>query len=148
MQDHVVYFLGAGFSAPLGIPVVRDFWWRAVDAYYARKEGHTEFQAVRDSVQALGMVASYYKANLFDIEEVLSLLEMEDLLAGDNRLARYQTFISDVIRHYTPELKLDWSIFRDHRLFGVHPTWTLYGDFFLGLLHAAVGWEQRKGALF
>ncbi len=33
-MDKVVYFLGAGFSAPLGLPVMRDFLIKSKDMYF------------------------------------------------------------------------------------------------------------------
>ena len=144
----VVYFVGAGFSAPLGIPVVRSFWSQSVDAYFANRAAHPEFEKVRAAIHNLNRIKTFYRTNLRDIEEVLSLLEMDDLLNDQDRLKTYQKYISDVVRHYTPSFAYEPSLPIMEKVLSSDPKWRLYGDLFLGLLHGNVmndGSDRRRG---
>ena len=44
-MENIVYFLGAGFSAPLGLPVMNNFWSKAKDLYV---EKNTEFKYFKE----------------------------------------------------------------------------------------------------
>jgi hypothetical protein len=104
-MERVVYILGAGFSAPLGLPVVADFLVKARDLYFSRREEHKHFDDVLGQVAQLSMVKNYVEADLFDIEEVFSVLDMEEHLKGEYaRSKRLSDFIRSVIVAYTPEI--------------------------------------------
>jgi hypothetical protein len=49
----------------------------------------------------MGGIQSYYAADLFNIEEILSILEMRDQIGG-KRSRRFVRLILDVISYYTP----------------------------------------------
>ncbi len=100
----VVYVLGAGFSAPLGIPVMADFLSKAKDMYAVGQHNYQHFGAVFKMLQRLHVAKSYYET-VFNIEEVLSILEMENYLDGDKDRDQFTKFIQDVIVHYTPHFE-------------------------------------------
>ncbi len=102
-SERVVYVLGAGFSQPLGLPVISDFLEKAQDQYAAHPENFKEFRLVFEEVIRLSRVRRAYLAPLHNIEEILSLLEMRDLLGGKRRSRRFERFICDVIKYHTPE---------------------------------------------
>jgi hypothetical protein len=71
MTSRVVYLLGAGFSAPLGLPVMSNFLERAKDLYYERPSDFGEFLRVFDTIRELSGVLRYAAADLHNIEEIL-----------------------------------------------------------------------------
>jgi len=81
-MDKVVYLLGAGFSAPLGLPVVSNFRVKSYELFARDPTKFAHFQEVFDRINELSRIKNFYDANLFNIEEILSLLEMEHHLEG------------------------------------------------------------------
>ena len=45
-MEKVVYLLGAGFSAPIGIPVMRNFLTKSRDLYYSDQSKFAHFQEI------------------------------------------------------------------------------------------------------
>lgn len=103
-MERVVYWLGAGFSAPLGLPVTRDFLFRSKDQFARDTETYRHFSHVFSTLDDLAATKNYFAADLFNIEEVLSLLEMRDALGGDESTDEVQQYLKDVITYYTPEI--------------------------------------------
>jgi hypothetical protein len=108
-MKRVVYLLGAGFSAPLGIPVMRNFLDRARDLYFTNIEKYANFKPVFDMIRKFYGCNIYYKTDFFNIEDILSLLEMNTGLNreidADDRAAErasFKKFIVDVIQASTP----------------------------------------------
>jgi hypothetical protein len=101
-MERVVYLLGAGFSAPLGLPVVANFIFKARDLFFAHPDKYRHFEHVLNELNALAVVKSYVSADLLDIEEVLSVLEMEEYLKGTKVGESLRRFIQDVIVECTP----------------------------------------------
>jgi hypothetical protein len=102
--EKVVYLLGAGFSAPLGIPVIRDFLIRAKDLYFSDPSKYASFKGVLSQIDQMQKSKSYYNIDLFNIEEILSILQMEDEVTGNDRSSEFADFISEVVKAYTPEM--------------------------------------------
>src|SRR5262249_8947261 len=100
-MSHVVYLLGAGFSAPLGLPVMRDFLIKSKDMFAIRPKQYSSFRNIFALINQMGSIQSYYQADLFNIEEILSILEMDEQIAG-KRSRRFARFIADVVSFYTP----------------------------------------------
>lgn len=100
-MNHVVYLLGAGFSAPLGLPVMRDFLLKSKDMFASDPKEYASFRAIFELIKQMGSIQSYYRANLFNIEEILSILEMDQQVSG-KRSRRFAKYIADVVRFYTP----------------------------------------------
>ncbi len=100
-MSHVVYLLGAGFSAPLGLPVMRDFLLKSKDMFAADPKEYASFRDIFALINRMGSIQSYYQADLFNIEEILSILEMDQQVEG-KRSKRFAKYIADVVRFYTP----------------------------------------------
>ncbi|MFH2056359.1 MAG: hypothetical protein ABIJ61_10405, partial [bacterium] len=101
-MEHIVYILGSGFSQPLGLPVMSNFWEKARDLYYDNPDQFPHFKDIVDDNDRLGKVMTYYDTDLLNIEEILSILEMEDFLSKDTPLERFTDFIKDTIEASTP----------------------------------------------
>jgi len=103
-MDNIVYILGAGFSAPLGLPVVSNFLERAKDLYQNNKDKYRHFERVFQGIKKMGYIPKYYESNLDNIEEVLSILEMERLCGNVSQQETddFIRFIRDVIEDFTP----------------------------------------------
>src|SRR5713101_3208570 len=103
MPERVVYVLGAGFSAPLGLPTVGNFLERSKDLYFREPAKYPEFKAVFDTINRLSVCKNYFKTDLFNIEEILSLLEMQCAVTDSKQdRQRFVKYICDVITAYTP----------------------------------------------
>jgi hypothetical protein len=102
-MEQVVYLLGAGFAAPLGIPVVRNFLERSKDLYFQDPDRYAHFKKVFDMIKELSVCKNYYTIDLFNIEDILSLLEMRSSLANEDETRKsFVQYIADVVRAYTP----------------------------------------------
>lgn len=108
-MDRVVYFLGAGFSAPLGLPLMSNFMRKAKELYDSNPSEHEHFEEVFQTIDQLSVSKNYYRTDLFNIEEILSILEMRELLRGEAKVKKVKRqfikYISDVIEHYTPSIR-------------------------------------------
>jgi hypothetical protein len=140
MAERVVYFLGAGFSAPLGLPTTADFLLRSKDLF-AQKPDELEFFArVYEAIARMQVVKSYYTADLFNIEEILSILEMDHGLGETDTKDLFTGLIASVIKHTTPSIPLyptrlpgNW----EDVVFGYEKGgWQRYGWFALSLANA------------
>src|SRR4030095_11606239 len=100
-MSHVLYLLGAGFSAPLGLPVMRDFLIKSKDMFAIHPKHYASFRNIFALINQMGSIQSYYQADLFNIEEILSILEMNQQVSG-KRSRRFAKYIADVVRFYTP----------------------------------------------
>ena len=105
MSDNVVYWLGAGFSAPLGIPVVRNFLSKAKDQFASDNSKHDDFSTIFELIEGLAKAKNYYKSNQFDIEEIFSILDMQSQLEGADSKVKFAKFIGEVVDHYTPTIQ-------------------------------------------
>ena len=56
MKSNVVYFLGAGFSHPLGLPVMNDFYMKGRDLYFKHPDKFKDFLKVVKNVEKLNKV--------------------------------------------------------------------------------------------
>jgi hypothetical protein len=103
-MDKIVYLLGAGFSRPLGLPIMSDFMDKAKDLYFSNKPEYKYFYDVFTRIKNLSYIMRFYDADLNNIEEILSTLEMQRLL-GDNEDQKidFINFLIDVIASHTPE---------------------------------------------
>jgi hypothetical protein len=106
MQEKIVYLLGAGFSVPLGLPMVSNFISLSKDLYWGDRERFESFGPVFDLLHDMARAKNYYSTNLFSIEEVLSILEMEDLGRGSRRRSKqFIRYICDTISASTPSFQ-------------------------------------------
>jgi len=105
MKAHVTYLLGAGFSAPLGLPVMSNFLAKAKDQFAAEPGGYASFKEIFGRVDSLAKAKNFFAADLFNIEEILSLLEMDHHIRGDLSHDAYVEFLRDVIAYHTPQVE-------------------------------------------
>jgi hypothetical protein len=105
LTDKVVYLLGAGFSAPLGLPVMSDFLIKSKDLYFSDPQRFRTFQEVFNTIAEMSVSKNYYDADLFNIEEILSILEMHELVGSGQLKSDFVQYIIDVIEHYTPPVR-------------------------------------------
>lgn len=141
-MERVVYLLGAGFSAPLNIPVIRNFLERSKDLYFENRDQYAHFTQVFDTIKELSVCKNYYAIDLFNIEDILSLLEMRAGLANEEEdrrnLVRY---IADVIRACTPTHPGRGNVPDSQNwletIFGSEP-WSYYGLFAATILNCAL----------
>lgn len=102
MTERVVYFLGAGFSAPFGLPVISNFISRAKDQHLLKRSGDPSFDRVFAKLNELSRIKNSLSSDLSNIEEVLSILEMEAFLGSDEARTDFQAFIKSVVSFHTP----------------------------------------------
>ena len=102
-MEKVVYLLGAGFSAPLGIPIMNNFLTKAKDIYFNNTERYSHFKAIFDIIKEMAYSKNYYKCDLSNIEEILSILEMQERFSNKRLKKPFIKFIVDVINYYSPE---------------------------------------------
>lgn len=104
-MERVVYILGAGFSRPLGLPIMSDFFQKAKDQFAIHPDRYPNFKWIFRRIDDMALIMKYYHSDQFNIEEILSILEMHDSLAEEeNTRPRFLAFIKDVIKHYSPRM--------------------------------------------
>lgn len=116
MNRRIVYILGAGFSAPMGIPVMSDFAQRARDL---RREGaqYAHLDEVIQMIRSTNSARTYFKHEPENMEEALSFLELRGDLQGSYQSDKIRKYIVDVIRATTPpvpkrpDYKTGWQTF-------------------------------------
>jgi len=125
-MQKIVYVLGAGFSKPLGLPIMSDFIDMAKDLYFRDTQKYGYFSDIFGFIHDdLAWVKTAYDADLNNIEEVLSILVMLHILRKirQNKVIEYKKFIIDVINYYTPDFnipsvlrKVEKGIYRTNQL--------------------------------
>jgi hypothetical protein len=138
-MEKVVYFLGAGFSEPLGLPISSNFIEKSKDLYFSDSDKYRHFSQVLTTINGLSNIKNYINSNLFNIEEVLSILEMKLRIDEQKPREAFSNYICDVIEAYTPKIK--HHEFQSHlwksELFGKNID-KKYGWFALALQNAIV----------
>jgi len=103
-MKRVVYLLGAGFSAPLGIPIMSEFIRKS---HKLRRE-HSEFAYFDDVFKEIKTVqgtGNYFRGEPFNIEEILSILEMSRRLDEGTSFSLFERYICDVVKCCTPKIE-------------------------------------------
>ncbi|MFN7967151.1 MAG: hypothetical protein U0V87_15820 [Acidobacteriota bacterium] len=102
-MEKIVYILGAGFSAPLGLPVVANFLEKSKDQYLQDPGRYAHFQGIFNEIDALARIKNSFETDLHNIEEILSLLEMQTAVGRQKkRRDRFIRYLRDVIEFHTP----------------------------------------------
>ena len=101
-MEKVVYLLGAGFSAPLGLPVMSNFLIKSKDMFAEEPKRYGHFGDIFETIKSLSLAKNYYAADLFNIEEILSILVMKEYASGYSPNKKFEQFLADVIQHLTP----------------------------------------------
>jgi hypothetical protein len=134
-MEKVVYLLGAGFSAPLGLPVVSNFLELSKDMFANEPAKYQHFRPIFTTIRDLSVIKTIYHTDLTNIEDILSIIEMEDGMSHSLAPQSFTQYIRDVIAHYTPDVSppteggsfLATVCSRDD-------AWNVYGYFVLCLL--------------
>lgn len=101
-MEKVVYILGAGFSAYAGVPLMNNFILKSKDIYYSGQTRYAYFEKIFEKIDELAKVKNFFKADLYNIEEVLSLFDTEAILYRNTKFrTEFIRYISDVIEYYT-----------------------------------------------
>jgi len=104
MSENVLYILGAGFSAPLGLPIMSNFMNRARDIFCDNPKEMKHIGSYLRKIRDLGFVRNYVEFDYFNIEDILSLIEMQALgNARQKERVDIRRFIADVINKSMPE---------------------------------------------
>jgi hypothetical protein len=109
--------LGAGFSAPLGLPVMSNFLEKSRDQYFTDPVTYDYFKHIETEIRNIHRASDYYQTNMFNIEDILSILEfrahLDNSKNGKKRLAQFKEYLKDVIKFYTPtnELQINANTF-------------------------------------
>lgn len=147
MPEHVVYLLGAGFSAPLGLPVMSNFVSKSKDQFSTASSEYKHFSDVFDLFEKLAKVKSFYRSDLSNIEEVLSILAIGDFREGVDK-TRFIKYLADVVSYYTPKLAQyvgtlpsNWRQFA----FGNNRVHNDYGNFIFALARRSLSYNGTAG---
>lgn len=146
-----MYVLGAGFSAPLGLPLVQNFLEKSKDQYFANLGEFAYFQKVYEIINQLARIKNVYSTDLYNIEEILSLVEMQSYLAGQHNPTHSLLidYITDVIQFHTPQIP---SPMENHEHWGMNVAgtapWYRFVEFTAGLLPYAFRGTGQPGGPF
>ena len=66
MKEKVVYILGAGFSAALGVPLMSNFISRSRDIYAEDNIKYSRFSNVYEYFDEQAKIRKYFNADLFN----------------------------------------------------------------------------------
>ena len=125
MKSKVVYILGAGFSAPLGLPVMSDFLSRSKDLYFEDSQRFKHFDKVFQEIRHMAQAKNYLDIDLFNIEQILSILDMEDYASDTSHRDDFTKYLADTISTLTPTTNAkspipgnwhDWLFAEDDRV--------------------------------
>lgn len=103
-MPRILYIVGAGFSAPLQLPLVANFFEKSHLQHDREPQRFAYFEEVFTLVRELARAKNYYRTDLFNIEEILSLVALRSRLGARGDEALFQRYIRDVIQFYTPSV--------------------------------------------
>src|SRR5713101_1902428 len=133
-KKHVVYVLGAGFSAPLTIPTIATFLDRAKTLQEGDSQTFAYFDKIFETIKVLERAHNFYRTDRNSIEDLLTMLDLKDELAGSNQSQVFKKFICDVVTSYTPKIGMNANAQRWYDLFFGSEPWASYGVFVSALL--------------
>jgi len=121
-----------------------NFLSRSKDLYFNDKERFSYFQNVYGTIAELSLIKNTFHCDLHNIEEILSLLEMEAFMKGERLQDEFVRFLSDVIKSLLPPIEPvsgraetgNWH----HFIFGNNPMWKPYCEMVACMLNL----EMRK----
>lgn len=148
-MEKITYILGAGFSAPAGLPLMNNFILKAKELIYLNPIRYEYFTGIFKRIDELSKIKNVFRADLYNIEEVLSIFETESILNNDSKFkAGFINFISDVIEHYTfdkLDINFDYKVgnFKDF-IFGEGLLKQAYAVFLCSLLKLQIRRIKEK----
>jgi hypothetical protein len=105
-MEKVVYIFGAGFSAPLGLPVMNNFISKSKDMFFNsnKSKNYDYFKNIFNMIENNSYIKNFISSDLFNIEELLSILEMGcSIGVSEINTENFKNYIKDVIKFYTPK---------------------------------------------
>ena len=111
-MGNTVYILGAGFSRYAGFPLMDDFYSMSKDIYPNLQDEKYKkaFENVFNYFEQYSIVKNIMNTNLQNIEELLSIIEMNSFLSDKKRNMiknSYLLYLKTVIEKCTPDLKYE-----------------------------------------
>ena len=100
-----VYILGAGFSRKAGLPLMNEFYFRSKDIFPRLKNDKEiiAFKKVFEYFDKFSIVKNIMNADFLNIEELLSIIEMDIYLnGGENIYDDFLLYLAKVIEYSTP----------------------------------------------
>jgi hypothetical protein len=73
--------------------------------YFEDRERYGYFEKVFKQIQSFSVAKNYFSSDLFNIEEILSILQMSTQLSGARSKRLFVSFLSDVVDYWTPVYK-------------------------------------------
>jgi hypothetical protein len=104
-KKKVVYVLGAGFSAPAGIPVIGNFIFRSKEQYADKPIKYGKFKEIFDIIDGLSKIKNYANVDLYNIEMVYSLLSSRALANPSKDMDIFEQYIKDVVEYHQPKFE-------------------------------------------
>jgi hypothetical protein len=160
-MERITYLLGAGFSAPLGLPVMSNFIEKSKDLYFDNTEKYQHFEKVLDTIRDLSHIKNYCNVDLTNIEEILSILEMHNYVANissqnkEKQTAQedFKKYLIDVINGFTNIGNYQTQYVNENMidsLFGTTREHVLYAAFISQLFnfkYTKIGDDEKKYGL-
>lgn len=126
-----------------------NFLAKAKDLYFDDQERYAHFQDVFRKIGEFSVAKNYFETDLFNLEEVFSILEMARHLGHKRSSTQFSSFLSDVVTQYTPGLKEHSGGLGDTNwhslLFGAEPLDRDYGNFVGALHNLRIGRDSDRG---
>src|SRR6267154_1442937 len=133
-KKHVVYVLGAGFSAPLRIPTIAAFLDRAKTLQQDDSRTYGYFDKIFETIKLLERAHNFFRTDRTSIEDLLTMLDLKDELEDTTDSQQFKKFICDVVISSTPEIPSSSNAQRWSDLFFGGEPWASYGVFVSALL--------------
>ena len=103
-MQNVVYILGAGFSKPLGLPLMGEFWRESKHMIQSDPENYEKFTEIVELINNTSRTANYFSFERFNIEEAMSILELREGREDAATLDLMRDYIVAVIKYCTPPI--------------------------------------------
>lgn len=136
-MQQIRYIIGAGFSAPLGLPTRANFLERAKDMLFRHPDRYGHHHSLVREFDQIAKIGIYCKTDPLDIEEALSVIEMENFAKARRTKKPFLDLISDTVEYYSRALeKIEGPVEEEWTAnpFGPHTRINLYGVFVASLL--------------
>ena len=152
VRENIVYVLGAGFSAPLGLPVMSNFLMRSKDLFAEDPERFAHFEGVFQEIRKMAQAKNYLEIDLSNIEQILSILDMEEYAGGPAHRDAFIRFLADTVSALTPSTHVpqfpeglpgDW----EGRLFSEKGEVRAYCTWLAGLFGVSIRATSATGVL-
>ena len=89
-MENILFIVGAGFSKPLGLPLMSTFIEKAKNLRQNDPENYDIVDKLDHEIIRAESALRLLNVDLFNIEEVLSILETEDHIFGNEQTAGFQ----------------------------------------------------------